>query len=145
MIIALHRFRDYRRAYDELGRWFAERGVTVYAYDQRGFGAAAHRGLWAGSETMIGDLRDAIDAIRGVSGDAPLFLAGESMGAAVIMTLLGSSNPPDIDGIILAAPALRDVRVDTYAGLFTLADTAATAAGVSRFGHSCSLVPTTVL
>ena len=179
VIIALHSFRDYRGAYDELGRWFAARGVTVYAYDQRGFGGAPNRGLWAGSETMAGDLRDAIEAIRKASGATPVFLAGESMGAAVIMTLLGSPDPPDVNGIILAAPALRgkrvrsafgnallslatvtmpgnktrvrqrhdpklsaaalermredplvlrDVRVDTYAGLLTLADTASAAA-----------------
>jgi acylglycerol lipase len=108
VIIALHSFRDYHKAYDELGRWFAARGVSVYAYDQRGFGGAPDRGLWAGTETMVGDLRDAISAVRAANPDTHIFLAGESMGAAVIMALMASpDNPPPVAGIVLVAPAVR--------------------------------------
>ena len=179
VIIALHSFRDYHKAYDELGRWFAARGVSVYAYDQRGFGGAPNRGLWAGTETMVGDLRDAIIAVRAANPDTRVLLAGESMGAAVIMALMASPNPPPVAGIVLVAPAvrgklvrnpfgdallslatitapgnktrvrqrpdptlsavasarlrddplvLRDVRVDTYAGLMALADVASISA-----------------
>ena len=116
IVIALHSFRDYRKAYDELGGWFAARGVSVYAYDQRGFGGAPNRGLWARAATMADDLRDAIAVVREENREVPIYLAGESMGAAVIMTLLGEPDPPDVAGIILAGPALRGKRVRSAMG-----------------------------
>ena len=103
-------------AYDELGRWFAARDVSVYAYDQRGFGGSPNRGLWAGNETMVDDLRDAIMAVRATYPDTRIFLAGESMGAAVIMTLMASSNPPFADGVVLVAPAVRGKLVRSLVG-----------------------------
>ena len=116
VVIALHSFRDYRQAYDELGRWFATRNVSVYAYDQRGFGGSPNRGLWAGNKTMVDDLRDAILAVRATNAGASIYLAGESMGAAVIMALMASTDPPPVSGIVLAAPAVRGRLVRTPFG-----------------------------
>jgi alpha-beta hydrolase superfamily lysophospholipase len=47
-IIGVHGFNDYSNAFALPGPWLAERGVALYAYDQRGFGAAPHTGFWPG-------------------------------------------------------------------------------------------------
>ncbi|WP_077279259.1 alpha/beta fold hydrolase [Thioalkalivibrio denitrificans] len=107
-LVALHSFRDYRGAFDQLGPWFAARDVSVIAMDQRGFGDAPHPGLWAGSDALVDDLRDLIAVLRREDTDTPLFVLGESMGGSVAVALMGGEDPPPVDGIVLAAPGVRE-------------------------------------
>src|SRR5215469_12949470 len=58
VIVALHGMSDYSEAYDMPGPWWAAHGITVFAYDQRGFGAAPDPGVWAGADAMRSDLND---------------------------------------------------------------------------------------
>ena len=55
VVLGLHGFNDYSKAYDTLGRFLAERGIATYAYDQRGFGAAPRRSYWPGVDALLGD------------------------------------------------------------------------------------------
>lgn len=105
IIVALHGMSDYSEAFDMPGPWWAEHGITTYAYDQRGFGAAPNRWLWAGDEQMRKDLDDMVDAARAKHPGVPVFALGESMGGAVVLSSLASA-PPHADGIILVAPAV---------------------------------------
>ncbi|NCC29949.1 MAG: alpha/beta hydrolase, partial [Gammaproteobacteria bacterium] len=41
VVLGLHGFNDYANAFAPLGRELAAAGITTYAVDQRGFGAAA--------------------------------------------------------------------------------------------------------
>ena len=108
-VIALHSFGDFRLAFDQLGPWFAARGIAIYAFDQRGFGEGPHPSLWAGADAMIEDLVDAIAAVRAAqAARTPLYLLGESMGGAVIIAALARRGGIAIDGIVLAAPAVRE-------------------------------------
>jgi hypothetical protein len=52
VILALHGMDDYAGANVIAGPYWAARGVTTYAYDQRGFGRGAHRGLWPGQAAL---------------------------------------------------------------------------------------------
>ena len=88
------------------GRWLSERGVAVYAYDQRGFGNAPKRGLWAGMERYANDLGEFTRLLRKRYGDLPIYLLGESMGGAIAIVAMTSERPPDADGVILSAPAV---------------------------------------
>lgn len=106
VILALHGFNDYSKSFDNPGKVLAALGLAVYAYDQRGFGEAPHRGLWAGSDLLTSDLTDASRALRQRHPGKPLYLLGESMGGAVILASFNTSNPPDADGVILSAPAV---------------------------------------
>ena len=106
VVLALHGFNDYSKAFEDPGQYLAEQGLLVYAYDQRGFGAAPHWGLWPGSDALTSDLRDAAAAIGRRYPDLPLFLLGESMGGAVILSALAEPAPPVAEGVILSAPAV---------------------------------------
>jgi alpha-beta hydrolase superfamily lysophospholipase len=108
LIIALHSFRDYRGAYDVLGPWFAVRGVSLVAMDQRGFGEAPHRGYWAGEQALLDDVRDLIRVMSREQPGLPVYLMGESMGGSVAVALMGSEEPPVVAGLILAAPGVRE-------------------------------------
>ena len=106
IVIALHGFNDYGNFFADPGDYLAARGVAAYAYDQRGFGEDPNRGLWPGVPALIDDLRDAVAAVRARHPGVPLYLLGASMGGAVAMLAMGGPEPPDVDGVILAAPAV---------------------------------------
>lgn len=108
VILALHGFNDYSNAFDEPGKYWAARGLATYAYDQRGFGRAPDRGRWAGSETYIDDLRTAAALLRARHPALPLYILGESMGGAILLTAMTGERPPSADGVILVAPAVWD-------------------------------------
>ncbi len=105
VMLGVHGFNDYSRAFEMPGPWFAERDVAVYAYDQRGFGEAPARGKWAGAETLVSDLRTAMRLVKERHPDTPLFVVGTSMGGAVTLAALGKGDA-EIDGIVLVAPAV---------------------------------------
>jgi len=106
VILALHGFNDYSNAFADSGPYWAEHGITTYAYDQRGFGRAPSPGIWPGVETIVDDLRQVAKAVHARHPDRPLYILGESMGGAVAMTAMVSAEPPPADGLILVAPAV---------------------------------------
>jgi alpha-beta hydrolase superfamily lysophospholipase len=106
VLIGLHGFNDYAHAFAMPGRWFAQHGMALYAYDQRGFGRTAHTGLWPGTDALVGDLRTAVRLIRDRHPDTPIYLLGASMGGAVILAADGRGGLAGVDGAVLAAPAV---------------------------------------
>lgn len=109
VIVALHGFNDYARAFEKPGAHWAARGIATYAIDQRGFGKAPNRGLWAGHDTMVADAIAAVGLIGARHPGKPLFLAGESMGGAIAI-IAAAQGALKADGLILVAPALRGRR-----------------------------------
>ena len=106
VILAVHGMNDYGRHFADAGKWLSSNAqLTVYAYDQRGFGRSPEFGRWVGAETLRADLRSAIVAVREANPGLPLYILGHSMGAAVVMSA-AAEGPLDIDGAILAAPAV---------------------------------------
>ena len=106
VIVALHGFNDYSNFFAEPGRFLAKHGIQSYAYDQRGFGGTPGRGLWPGVETLGADLRAFARLVRDRHRETPLYLLGDSMGGAVIMTTITLPGAPEVKGVILAAPAV---------------------------------------
>lgn len=105
-IIALHGFNDHNNFFASPANYLSRHGIACYAYDQRGFGAAPGVGLWSGIEAYTNDLSSFAKEIRKRHPDVPLYVLGESMGGAVTIVALTGSNPPQIDGVILVAPAV---------------------------------------
>ncbi len=106
VILAIHGFNDYSNAFDAPAKFWSARGIAVYAYDQRGFGAAPGRGLWAGTSTMVADARAMAELVRARHPRTPLYLVGVSMGGAVALLALTDNGAPVADGAVLVAPAV---------------------------------------
>lgn len=107
VILALHGFNDYSRAWEMPAETWATAGIATYAYDQRGFGAAPQPGIWAGEVALTNDLRAAVALVAAKHPGVPVFVAGESMGGAVIMAAHAGGGLGVAKGAILSAPAVR--------------------------------------
>jgi acylglycerol lipase len=106
VIVALHGFNDYSNFFTQPGTYFSQRGIACYAYDQRGFGGSPQRGLWPGVAAYTNDLAQFTRLVQLRHPGVPVYLLGESMGAAVIISAMTEDHPPLADGIILSAPAV---------------------------------------
>lgn len=106
VVLALHGFNDYSKSFDGPGGYFAGRGVAVYAYDQRGFGATRDPGVWPGGDTLAADARAALKLLVNAHPGLPVFLMGESMGGAAAILALTGGAPLPVRGAVLSAPAV---------------------------------------
>jgi len=104
IIVAVHGFNDYGNAFHMAGPWFASRGVSLVALDQRGFGETPTRGRWAGTDALAADLASLVTLVHASSPDQPVFLLGVSMGGAVATVASARYDLP-IEGVILSGPA----------------------------------------
>lgn len=107
VIVGVHGMNNSSGEFRLAGPYWAARGVTTYAYDQRGFGGSVGRGIWPDEELMRQDLRDTVALVRARHPDATLTVVGVSMGAAVCITAFASDAPPQADRFIASGPGLR--------------------------------------
>ncbi len=106
VVVALHGMNDYANAFHLAAPGWASQGVTTYAYDQRGFGRSAPRGIWPEEGLMTEDLRTAVALVRGRHPNALIAVVGESMGGAVAADAFASDRPPAADRLVLLSPAV---------------------------------------
>ena len=107
IVLGVHGFNDYSKSFERLAQHLvAETQATVYAYDQRGFGANPQPGVWPGSEELINNLRHIAAQLRERYPGLPLTVIGESMGGAVVLIAASETPGLAVDQIILKAPAV---------------------------------------
>lgn len=106
VILALHGMNDHDASFRLAGPWWAAHGVETWAYDQRGFGQAQGRGVWAGTDRMVQDLRETVALVRTRRPGIPIVVVGESMGGSVAAAAFASEAPPDADRVVLLAPGV---------------------------------------
>ena len=107
IVLGVHGFNDYSKAFEPLAQHLVtELQATVYAYDQRGFGANPQPGIWPGADTLLADLRHIADQLRKRHPGLPLTVVGESMGGAVVLVAASEAPGLSADQLILKAPAV---------------------------------------
>lgn len=106
VVLALHGFNDSRDQWEIPGPSFADAGIALYAPDQRGFGAAPMRGMWAGTARMVDDAAAMLAELAARYPGVPLYAMGESMGGAVLMVLAARPDAPRLAGWVLLSPAV---------------------------------------
>ncbi|MBX7147312.1 MAG: lysophospholipase [Alphaproteobacteria bacterium] len=105
IILALHGFNDYSYAFELPGQYWQKHNITVYSFDQRGFGETPNRGLWANQKRMIQDVVEITNLIKQKHSDLPVYLLGESMGGALASLVASSDYNQQFTGFILISPA----------------------------------------
>jgi len=106
VIVGLHGMNDYANAFHLAAPWWASQGVTTIAYDQRGFGRSPGRGVWAGDQLMVEDLRTVTALVRQKYPHALLVVAGESLGGAIAAEAFATERAPTADRLVLMSPAV---------------------------------------
>jgi alpha-beta hydrolase superfamily lysophospholipase len=106
VVLGVHGFNDYSNAFDAAAHTFADNLITTYAIDQRGFGATEQHGIWAGSAILQSDLIATVTLLCERHAGVPLFLLGESMGGAVIISVTQQIEQTCVKGVILSSPAV---------------------------------------
>lgn len=106
VIVGVHGMNDYSNAFHLAAPYWASQGVTTYAYDQRGFGRSPQRGIWAGDELLMEDLRTVTTLVRAKHPHSWIVVAGESMGGAVAAQAFASDRPPPAHRLVLLSPAV---------------------------------------
>lgn len=141
VIIALHGFNDYSNFFDSPGLYLAGEGIISYAYDQRGFGRAPHRGFWAGVNAYTDDLTVFTRLVRARHPTLPVFILGNSMGGAVTMAAMTRASPPPVDGVILSASAVWGRKTMPWYQRWVLAIASHTVPWLTLTGKSLRKVP----
>lgn len=103
-MLLVHGIGEHSGRYEHVGAAFAEVGIDVLAYDQRGFGRSGGRRAYVNSfDDFLDDLQLLLAERRQL--DVPLILMGHSLGGLVCARYLVSERPqPDL--AVLSAPAL---------------------------------------
>ena len=115
LLVALHGFNDYSRAFEGMCKYMHQLNIACIAYDQRGFGATEYRGIWPGEGVLESDLLELVETLEKAYPQTPIYLVGESMGGAVIISALATtalSKNKSLSGAVLLAPAVwaRDTQ-----------------------------------
>lgn len=141
LVLALHGFNDYSNAFDSTARYLTARAIAMYAIDQRGFGRSAQPGLWAGQDIMLADLRTLVGLLCRQHPDLPVYLLGESMGAAVILAAATDMEHTCVRGIVLSAPAVWGWETMPWWQGVLLSILAHTAPGMKVTGEGLEIRP----
>jgi alpha-beta hydrolase superfamily lysophospholipase len=115
VVIALHGFNDYSRAFEGFCDYLSGKNIVCIAYDQRGFGNTEHRGLWPAKGLLESDINQLVGLVEQRYPKTPIYLAGESMGGAVLLSAMADDQLAKRDaiaGLALFAPAIwgRDTQ-----------------------------------
>lgn len=139
VILALHGFNDYRNAFAGPASYFARHNILTYAYDQRGFGETAQRGIWPGDTVLESDAASMARLVCENYPDLPLFLLGVSMGGAVVINMQKSASC--IAGVILVGPAVWGWQTMPFWQRYTLKLAAHVVPGKTLTGEGLKITP----
>lgn len=144
-VIALHGFNDYSRAFSSMCEYLNARDIACYAYDQRGFGATEHRGIWPEDGLLESDLLEVTEILKRHHAQIPIYLVGESMGGAVILSAVAKGEPDGlraIDGVVLLAPAVWGRETQPWYQRWALSIAVRIAPSWTPTGESLEITPT---
>ena len=106
IIVKVHGYNDYSNSFEVSGKYFANHGIKSISFDLNGFGKNTNKGEWFGLDSHIRDISIIIKKIKLKYPRKKIFLMGESMGGAIVISIAEKQKEIPIDGLILVAPAL---------------------------------------
>ena len=96
IVLAVHGYNDYSNAFKIPGNIFKEK-ISLIAYDLDGFGKNSNSGYWFSLNHQIKDLQNEILNLK-TNFEKKIFLMGESMGGAIVVSLANQNKTLPIGG-----------------------------------------------
>ena len=112
MVVAIHGMAMHGGSFDALGKSLAAQGFFVVAPDLRGYGRCYRvsnrypEKANLSYQKSFDDLVRLTEKLRSNHPDLPVFIIGESLGAALALQLAGR-RPDLISGLVLSSPAIK--------------------------------------
>ncbi len=106
IILAVHGYNDYSKSFENPANLFSKFGIDTFSFDLRGFGSNDDAGHWFPLEVHLKDIDFVIKELIKKHPKKKIFLLGESMGGAILLSLVNQTEKLPIEGIILVAPAI---------------------------------------
>jgi acylglycerol lipase len=107
-VLLVHGYGEHSGRYGHVARALSAVGVSVYAYDQRGYGRSDGRTAYVDTfDQYLDDLRVVMDHVRRSAPTVPLYLFGHSMGGAVVLLYVLERQTTGIEGLMLSSPAIE--------------------------------------
>lgn len=108
VLVLVHGMSEHSGRYEHVGRFLADRGLAIHAYDHRGHGRSqGERGTAEDFDDFLADLRSLFVLVQEEHPDAGgrLVLFGHSMGGLIATAyVLDSAPKPDL--LVLSSPAI---------------------------------------
>ncbi|OSD07714.1 lysophospholipase [Trametes coccinea BRFM310] len=120
VLLLVHGFAEHIGRYEWAHARCAHNGITVFAFDQRGFGRTAldsahkSKGSSYGKTDLHSQMRDIewwLQHLRNEYPSLPIFAMGHSMGGALVLAFATRSTPPPakdsvalLSGVIASSP-----------------------------------------
>lgn len=106
LIIAIHGYNAHSGSFESPANLFSKFNINTLSFDLRGFGLNKDFGKWFPLEVHINDVYEIIKLVSKKEPNKKIFLLGESMGAAIAISLINQKKDLPLEGIILVSPAL---------------------------------------
>jgi alpha-beta hydrolase superfamily lysophospholipase len=107
VLLLVHGLGEHSGRYEHVGRYLAERGVTVYALDHQGHGASEGRRGWvADFQHLLDDVETMHRMVLEENADVPFVLLGHSMGGLIVTAYLLERKSLRLDYVVLSGPAI---------------------------------------
>ncbi|BGP56809.1 hypothetical protein JCM8202v2_004440 [Rhodotorula sphaerocarpa] len=125
-VLFVHGFIERIERYDHVFPKYAEQGIAVFAYDQRGFGRTAtytdkHTQGVTSWPQQFADIDFFLSHVLKLYSNVPVYLYGHSMGGALVLAYCTRTpayeNVNRLAGVISSSPLLRqakDVRAPAW-------------------------------
>ena len=105
-LLLVHGFAEHAGRHERTLEHLAARGISAYAYDQRGHGRSpGRRAIVARFDAWVIDALRVLDDVAADAPGLPLFLMGASMGGLLAIRA-AQRRPAGLAGVIAVAPAL---------------------------------------
>ena len=105
-MIAIHGYNDYSNSFQIPATFLTKFRISTISFDLRGFGMNEDHGSWFPLSVHVNDVTFFIRDIRNKFPKKKIFLLGESMGGAIVVSTLIKNKDLPVDGVILVAPAI---------------------------------------
>ncbi|MFW9918702.1 MAG: alpha/beta hydrolase [Candidatus Thorarchaeota archaeon] len=108
LLIAIHGLGSHGYTLKNIGEYFAQRGLAVFAPDMRGFGHyAGLKGHVMNFDEYIEDMYNIVMQVKDLFINRITFLFGHSLGGQHVIRYI-TTYPKDVDGMILECPAVSE-------------------------------------